>query len=136
MVDHDALETIREQAANCVCSICEEPVTVHDGSHLVTEPSAPAIADAVEHANRHPSNNARDGDVRYVVEDGYYPDDKEHFIDLSEVPADLRKSASIDIISHLTKRGLYVNSVRWDPPRLHVMATEDAAFDYYGGDSA
>lgn len=133
MVSSKRLDAVREKARNCICHICDEPVTVHDGAHLTTEMHVPAIADAVAHANRHPSNNARGSDLEYVVEDGYYPDDKCHYVDLSAVDAGLRKSASIDAISHLEKRGLAVNSVRFDPPRLHVAAVDDMAFGYYGG---
>lgn len=103
------------------CNNCDEPVTVHSGGHPTTTAGLVAVQDAVAHANRHPSNNARDGDLAYVVEEPFYPDEYAHFIDLSNVDADLRYSASIQAISELARRGLVVNSVRWDPPQLHVM---------------
>lgn len=128
----DEIEEVRRKAEECICHICDQSVIVHDGRHLTSSLHVPSIRDAVEHSNRHPSSSARDGDLEYVVEDGYYPGDKQHFIDLQEVPEDLRYSASIQIMSQLAFRGLAVNSVRWSPPRLHVMAVEDVSFGYYG----
>lgn len=132
MSDQDA-EATRQKAAEGVCPRCERPVKRFDGEHIGSTAGVPAIVDAVEHANRHPTNNERDGDLEYVVEDGYYPGEYQHFVDLADVPPDLRHSASIQAISELSKRGLLVNSVRWDPPRLHVVAALTLNFDYYGG---
>lgn len=140
MVDADRrtreerLEEVRWNARNCVCHRCKERVSIHEGGHVTSMAYVPAIADAVEHANRHPSNTERNGDLRYVVEDGLYPDDYSHLIDLSEVPEELRESASIQITGALAKRGIAVNSVRWEPPQLHMMAVADMAYDYYGGE--
>lgn len=128
----DEIEEVRRKAEECICHICDQSVTVHDGHHLTSSSYAPAIRDAVQHSNRHPSNSAREGDLKYVVEDGYYPDDKQHFVDLQDVDEDLRGSASIQIMSQLAHRGLVVNSVRWSPPRLHVIAVEDVSYGYYG----
>ncbi|WP_226042712.1 hypothetical protein [Natrinema sp. DC36] len=81
-----------------------------------------AIADAVEHANAHPSNSAReDYDMEYVVSEGYYPGDNTHEIDLSEIPEHLRQSAMIQAQSQLADRGLMVNSVAFEAATLHVV---------------
>jgi len=128
-----SLEVVQAKAAEGICHLCDEPVTVHHSRNLTTMSFVPAIRDAVEHANRHPSNNERDGDIEYVAEDGYYPGDKSHFIDLSGVAPDYRRSASIQVVSQLAERNLAVNSVQWEPPRLHVMAVDSMAYGYYGG---
>ena len=133
MTTEERAKEVREKAAEGICYMCDEPVTVHDGTPVTPQAAIPAIQDAVEHANRHPSNSARDGDLQYVAEDGYYPGDTAHYVDLSEVPEDLRYSASIQAFGQLARRGLAVNSVRWDPPRLHVMAVDDMAYGFYGG---
>lgn len=112
---------VKQNAGGAECPICDEPIVIHTGPHTVTTAGVHAIQDAVDHSNRHPSNNERDGDLKYVVEEGYYPREWSHFVDLSDVPEDLRYSASIQITSQLAKRGLAVNSVRWDPPKLHVI---------------
>ena len=132
MVSDEQLEVVREKAANGVCHLCDEPVRAHNGSHVTTQSFVAAIQDAITHANRHPSNTARNGELEYVVEDGYYPDDKCHYVDLSAVDPELRKSASINATSALAQRGLAVSSVQFDPPRLHVMAVDDMPFGYYG----
>jgi len=127
----DALDHARQKAREGICVVCDEPIAYHDPATITGEEFVDAIKDAVDHANAHPTNNARDGDLAYVVEQGYYPGDHAHYVDLSDVDDTLRQSASIDIMTHLAQRGLAVNAVRWTPPSLHVVSHEQVAFDYY-----
>lgn len=126
-------QEVREKAAKGICHLCDQPVTVHDGSHVTPQAAIPAIQDAVDHENRHPGNSARDGNVTYLVKDAYYPGDYSHLIDLSDVDPEMRHSASIGIMGQLSRRGLGVNSVYFDPPRLHVMAVGGMSYGFYGG---
>jgi hypothetical protein len=130
----ERLEEVRRKAAQGICYQCDEEVAVFDGPHVTGRGGVPAIQDAVTHENRHPGNSEREGDIEYIVEDGYYPDEWSHYVDLSEVPEEHRNSASIGIISELAKRNLVVNSMRFDPPQLHVIGLDAMAYGYYGGD--
>ncbi|RLM83721.1 hypothetical protein D3D02_17105 [Halobellus sp. Atlit-38R] len=128
---------VRRLADQGICYQCREEVTVHDGTHVASQVRIAAIRDAVTHANRHPANSAiaeSDGVINYVIEDGYYPGEYRHYVDLSGIDPELRRSASTTVISELERRNLAVNSVQFDPPRLHVMALDQMAFGYYGGD--
>lgn len=104
------------------CSRCDEPVVIYNPGHRSYDKEIGAVVvDAVKHANRHPGNNEMDGNMVAAVEDGYYPGELTHFVDLSGVDEDLRHSATITINSELNKRGLMFNSVRFDAPKLHVV---------------
>lgn len=133
MTEDERRRHLERAAGGAECGLCDHPMIIHTGAHLTATGHVAAIDDAVDHANRHPSNNARDGDLQYVVEEGYYPEEWTHYVDLSAVPEEYRYSASIQATSALAKRGLVVNSVRFDPPRLHVMGA-DWLFDRLPGD--
>lgn len=70
------------------------------------------------------ANNEDYENVKYSVSDGYYPDEWEHEIDLSEVPEDRLMGSSVSVVSELARRGMAVNSVRCDPLRLHVIGLD------------
>jgi len=111
-------------SAGAECPICDEPMVIYNPGHRAYDKEiAPVVADAVEHANRHPANSnlEADGDIIAGVTDGYYPDDIQHWIDLSEIDPDLRHSATITANTELNRRGLMFNSVRFDAPKLHVV---------------
>lgn len=119
------------------CPRCDEPIVVHNGPHLVTVGGSPAIVDAIEHAMAHPSCTVREGyEMEYVVEEGYYPGDTIHYVDLSGYPPEHRSGASLDAHVELSRRALMVNSIRWDPPRLHVVAASWLVDRLPGGGSA
>lgn len=85
-----------------------------------------AIQEAVDEANRKPSfAKNHDGRMEYVVTEGYYPDEYDHYVDVTDVePAGLF-SAFLGIQSELCRRGYMVNSIRTDDDgrltKLHVM---------------
>lgn len=105
------------------CRLCDEPIVIYNpGGQSYDKEIGPVVGDAVDHANRHPSNNALEGNIRAGFEEGYYPGEYQHFIDLSTVDEELRHSATISINSELNKRGLMFNSVHFgDEPKLHVV---------------
>ena len=96
--------------------------TQSDSRPLCTREFVPAIADAVEAVND--SNSEHVHGVRYNASDGYYPDETEHLVDLSGVEPKYRSAASIQVQTELNRRGLLANSVRIDPPALHVVSID------------
>jgi len=86
----------------------------------------PQIREAVAEANRRPSWENRDaGEIRYVVEEAYYPDDYSHYADLTEIDAADRSHAFMHAQGKLAERGFVINSVRSDDEgtltKLHVV---------------
>ena len=61
----------------------------------------------------------------YVVEEAYYPDDYDHFIDLTGIAVGDRAHAFMHIQGTLSERGFVVNSARSDDEgrltKLHVV---------------
>lgn len=82
------------------------PLVTRDRKH-------PAIREAVAEANQRPSWVNRDaGDMVYVVEDAYYPDDYSHNVDLTGIDVSDRAHAFMHLQGALAKRGFVVNSIR------------------------
>jgi hypothetical protein len=107
------------------CPRCDEPITIYRGNmKRYFRSIGPVIQDAVNHINSHPGSTDRPGVLKYVVADGYYPDEVQNYIDLSEMPEKHRHGATIDAQYELSRRGLMYNSLRFDPLRLHIVPTE------------
>jgi hypothetical protein len=95
------------------------PLVTRDREH-------PAIREAVEAANAKPSwENREAGEMVYVVEDAYYPDDYNHHVDLTDIDVGERSHAFMHIQGELAERGFVINSVRSDEEgrltKLHVV---------------
>lgn len=117
---------MHRQSGDATCRLCDEPMVFYNSARpLVTTGYVGAIQDALEHAMRHPSCTTReDYEMEYIVEEGYNSDEWLHYVDLSDHPDEYRRGASLDAISQLARRGLMVNSIEWEPPRLHVVAVD------------
>jgi len=86
----------------------------------------PQIREAVAEANARPSWENRDaGEMAYVVEEAYYPDDYSHYVDLTDIDAADRSDAVMHVQAELAERGFVINSVRSDDEgrltKLHVV---------------
>ncbi|ELY68891.1 hypothetical protein [Natrinema versiforme] len=78
-----------------------------------TEYKLRAITDAIAEANERPSFTKHiDGELSYVVTEGYYPDEYTHFVDLTDIPADQRHRALSTVQNTLCRHGYIVNSLR------------------------
>ena len=92
-----------------------------------TEHELAAIREAVEAINDSPTfGENTEGDVEYRIEEGYYPGEWTHYVDLSNVEHSGRGSAMLHAQSELCSRGYVVNSIRVDEggvvTNLHVVS--------------
>lgn len=92
-----------------------------------TEYKLRAIEDAIAEANDRPTFTKHiDGELSYVVTEGYYPDEYTHFVDLSDIPLDQRHRAFSTAQSALCRHGYLVNSLRGDDDgtleKLHIVS--------------
>lgn len=107
------------------CGVCGQRVVIDDADTPLISRNRPvaAIKDAIDHVKRHPSNNEREQfELEYVFGTGYYPDDRTHWIDISDFPERHWGGALLDVQSRLAERGLMVNSLDMSlPPYADVI---------------
>lgn len=115
-----AIEMAKAHAFN------HEPGQRYGPKRANTEYKLRSIQAAVDEANAKPTFENVDGELAYVVEDGYYPEDYQHMIDVTDVAKPDRADALLHAQSALCARGYVVNSLRSDDDghltRLHVVA--------------
>lgn len=134
------IETPRERSADGLQSRIETTIEMHSAMFFNYEPREEVgtkrasteyqltpIREAVEAVNDSPTfGDTADGDVAYVVRDGYYPDDYEHLIAVTDVSPAERHRAFLTIQSQLVSRGYAVNAVKTDDEgrltHLHVVS--------------
>lgn len=84
-----------------------------------TEYPLRGISAAVDAANETPSFAKNvDGELEYVVTEGYYPDEYSHHIDVTDIPPGDRSRAFLHAQSKLCQRGYAINSIRTDEDGL------------------
>lgn len=92
-----------------------------------TEWELPAIQDAVDAVNDSGTfGDNFEGDVAYAIEEGYYPEEWTHYVDLTDVETDGLQTAFSTTQSELVRRGYGINSIRTDDEgrvtKLHVIS--------------
>lgn len=101
------------------CGVCGLQMHIDDSDKpLVSRDHAvPAIVDAVEHVERHPTNTDREEfDLEYVFATAYYPGDHTHWINIADFPERHWGGALLDVQAALAKRGLMINSLDMSMP--------------------
>lgn len=77
-----------------------------------TEYELPAIRKAIEDANEDATFAKHiDGEMEYVVNDGYYPDDYRHYVDVTDIPPEDRPRAFQTAQANLCRHGYAINSL-------------------------
>lgn len=88
-----------------------------------TEYELREIRAAVDGINADPSFAKNvDGDVTYRIDEGYYPGEWTHYVDVTDLPVDQRARALLTAQSQLAQRGYVVNSMRSDDDDGHLEA--------------
>jgi len=77
------------------------------------------VTRAVEEANERPSFAKNvEGEMEYIVEEGYYPDEYSHYIDATGIQEEDRSQAFLHAQSALCGNGYAINSIRTDDEGL------------------
>lgn len=77
------------------------------------------VTKAVEEANERPSFAKNvEGEMEYIVEEAYYPDEYSHYIDVTGISEEDRSRAFLHAQSALCGNGYAINSIRTDDEGL------------------